>query len=62
MFIFWNTADGLIHRQVPTQSAGLHGQGDDAEQVDVGVVDGELHKQDSGQTVQPGVVKEVVKD
>ena len=45
---------------LPTQGTGLQGQSDDAEQVDVGVVDRELHKRGSGQAVQPGVVKEVL--
>lgn len=37
-----------VHRQVPTQGAGLQGQSDDTEQVDIGVVDSELHKRGSG--------------
>ena len=40
--------------------AGLQGQSDNAEQVDVSVVDRELHKHGSGQAVQPGVVKEIL--
>lgn len=51
-----------VHRQMPTQGAGLQGQSDDAEQVDVGIVDSELHKHSSGQAVQPGVVKEILEN
>lgn len=48
--------------RLPTQGAGLQGQSDDAEQVDVGIVDSELHKHGSGQPVQPGVVKEILEN
>lgn len=47
---------------MPTQSAGLQGQSDDAEQVDIGVVDSEFHKHSSGQAIQPGVVKEILEN
>lgn len=45
-----------------TQGAVLQCECDNAEQVDVGVVDSELHKHCSGQGVQPAVVKEVLED
>ena len=48
--------------RLPTQGTGLQGQSDDAEQIDVGVVDRELHKHGSGQAVQPGVVKQVLEN
>lgn len=46
----------------PTQAAGLQHECDDAEEVDIGIVDGELHKHCSGQSVQPGVIKEILKN
>lgn len=48
--------------RLPTQGACLQGQSDDAEQVNVGIVDGELHKNSSSQSVQPGIVKEVLEN
>lgn len=48
--------------RLPTQGASLQGQSDDAEQVHIGIVDSKLHKNSSGQAVQPGVVKEVLEN
>lgn len=45
-----------------TQGTILQGERDDAEQVDIGVVDSELHKHGSGQRVQPAVVKEILEN
>lgn len=45
-----------------TQGTILQGERDDAEQVDIGVVDSELHKHGSGQGVQPAVVKEILEN
>lgn len=59
MSIIWNMQIGS-QASLPTKGAGLQGQSDNAEQVDVSVVDRELHKHGSGQAVQPGVVKEIL--
>lgn len=45
-----------------TQGTILQGECDDAEQVDIGVVDSELHKHGSGQGVQPAVVKKILEN
>lgn len=47
---------------MPTRGAGLQGQRDDAEQVDVGIVGSERHKHGCGQAVQPGTVKQVLEN
>lgn len=57
--IIWNMQIGS-QASLPTKGAGLQSQSDSAEQVYVSVVDRELHKYGSGQTVQPGVVKEIL--